>query len=178
MSVVSLATLQSANPAFTGTASFVNVSSITGLTRLDGTIKGLGLSEAIGYQLGFYGPKQNPVFNGSVTAPLFNATNSLTITGNTVPTALQISNTLTSYLTSSGATSLYQRTTSMGCYILSNTLSSYLTSSGATHLYATKNNPIFTGVVSTSAISASGNISTNAWVNGQFIRVFSIYGWK
>jgi hypothetical protein len=68
------------------------------------------------------------------------------ITGNTVPTALQISNTLTSYLTSSGATHLYQRTNSMVSYITDNTLSSYLTSSGATHLYATKNNPIFTGL--------------------------------
>jgi hypothetical protein len=96
-----------ADPSFTSTANFANVTTITGLTRIDGTIKDLGLSNAINLRLTPYALSQNPQFTGSASSPLFNATTSLTIQGNTVPTALQISNTLTSYLTSSGATFLY-----------------------------------------------------------------------
>ena len=109
-----------ANPSFTGTANFYDVTTITGLTRVNGTLKDLGLANYIALQLSIYAPLQNPKFTGTVSSNHFNAATSLTIMGNTVASALQISNTLTSFLTSAGATSLYPTKDAV-----SNTFTSY-----------------------------------------------------
>jgi hypothetical protein len=61
-----------------------------GLTRLDGTIKDLGLSNVIANQLSARAPLANPQFQGSVLTPLLNAT-AITIMNNVVATAVQIS---------------------------------------------------------------------------------------
>jgi hypothetical protein len=61
-----------------------------------------------------------------------------------------LSNTLASYLTSSGATNLYVAKTA-----LTTTLTSYLTSTAATSLYAPKADPIFTGSASVQSLNAT-----------------------
>ena len=84
-----------ANPSFTGTMNLVDVFlSITGIARQRGSIKDLGLANYIALQLSIYAPLQNPQFTGTVTSNHFNAAPSLTIMGNTVASALQISNTI------------------------------------------------------------------------------------
>jgi len=52
-------------------------------------------------------PSFNPIFTGDVTAPSFNATSSIKINGNAVPTSMQVSDTLTNYLLSANAASTY-----------------------------------------------------------------------
>ena len=42
-----------ANPGFTGTANFAGCTTVTGLTRFDGSIKDAGLANTLGNQLGF-----------------------------------------------------------------------------------------------------------------------------
>ena len=136
-----------ANPSFTGTANFYDVTSITGLTRVNGSLKDLGLANYIALQLSIYAPLLNPQFTGTVTSNHFNASTSLTIMGNTVASALQISNTLASYLTSAVATAVYATKDAVSNTLstlypnneaVANTFSSYLTLAGATSSYPTK----------------------------------------
>jgi hypothetical protein len=74
-------------------------------------------------------------------------------------------NTLTSYLTLSGATFLYPTNGAV-----SNTLTSYLTLSNANSTYAPKANPTFTGNVTSSGVITGAASNGNAgWASWQIL---------
>jgi hypothetical protein len=79
-----------ANPGFTGTADFAGCTTVTGLTRVDGTIKDAGIANALSYQLSFYAPRVSPTFSGVVTVNGSLAAGGLSVSGHSVPTANQL----------------------------------------------------------------------------------------